>query len=143
VYRTNKPELLISGPPKQPPGRSDHGTGMVATMFGATIFVMFLLFAAQFLVRLYASSVVASATYQAAQAVATSADPASAIPVAEAAARRRMGSLGGAHARFIWREVDAQQVVLEVVDASPSFTPLPAAYRRIDRTVTVRTERFR
>jgi parvulin-like peptidyl-prolyl isomerase len=116
---------------------------MVGTMIGATIFLMFLLFAAQFLVRLYATSVVTAATYQAAQAVATAGDGPSAIPAAEDQARQRMGSFGGPHAQFIWREVDGQQVVLEVIDESPSFTPLPASYRRIERTVTVRTERFR
>jgi hypothetical protein len=124
-------------------GTSEIGTGMVGTMIGATIFLLMLLFAAQFLVRLYATSVVTSATYQAAQAVATAGDQSSAIAGAELQARQRMGSFGGAHAQFIWREVDAQQVVLEVIDQSPSFTPLPASYRRIDRTVTVRTERFR
>jgi hypothetical protein len=116
---------------------------MVGTMIGATIFLLFLLLAAQFLVRLYVTSVVTSAAYQAAQAVATSAGESSAIPAAQLQARQRMGTFGGAHAQFIWREVDAQQVVLEVIDESPAFTPLPHSYRRIDRTVTVRTERFR
>jgi hypothetical protein len=116
---------------------------MVGTMIGATIFLVMMLFAAQFLVRLYATSVVTSATYQAAQAVAVTGGQPSAIASAESQARARMGSLGGTHARFIWREVDAQQVVLEVIDMSPSFTPLPSSYRRIDRTVIVRSERFR
>lgn len=115
---------------------------MVGTLVGATIFLLFLLVAVQFLVRLYATSVLTSAAYQAAQAVATGGG-APAIGPAEAAARRRMGAFGGAHARFVWREVDRQQVVLEVTDESPAFTPMPASYRTIERTVTVRTERFR
>ena len=112
-------------------------------MIGATIFLLFLLFAAQFLVRLYATSVVTSAAYQAAQDVATSGGQPATIASAEAEARTRMGRFGGAQARFIWREVDGQEVVLEVIDQSPSFTPLPRSYRQIDRTVVVRTERFR
>jgi len=112
-------------------------------MIGATIFLLMLLSAAQFLVRLYATSVVTSAAYQAAQAVATEGGNPAFAAGAERDARARMGAFGGANARFIWREVDAQQVVLEVLDLSPSFTPLPASYRRIDRTVVVRSERFR
>lgn len=115
---------------------------MVGTLVGATIFLLFVLVTVQFLVRLYATSVLTSAAYQAAQAVATGGGQ-QAIGPAERAARARMGAFGGAHARFVWREVDGQQVVLEVIDETPAFTPLPAGYRRIERTVTVRTERFR
>ena len=112
-------------------------------MIGATLFLLMMLSAAQFLVRLYATSVVTSAAYQAAQAVATEGGNPAYAAGAEREARARMGAFGGAHARFVWREADAQQVVLEVIDLSPSFSPLPASYRRIDRTVVVRSELFR
>jgi hypothetical protein len=116
----------------------------VGTFVGATIFLIFLLFAAQFLVRLYATSVLTSAAFDAADAVAThQGNVAEEIPTAEAGARQRLGRFGSDHTTFIWKEADAQQVVLEVRAQSPGFVPLPSGYRRIDRTVTVRTERFR
>jgi Flp pilus assembly protein TadG len=128
-----------------PTGREDEtGTALVGTFVGATIFLILLLFSTQFLVRLYAISVLTSAAFDAADQVATSeGDAAAEIPLAEAGARQRLGSLGSSHTTFIWREVDAQRIVLEVRAQSPGFVPLPAAYRQIDRTVTVRTEQFR
>ncbi|HWG73528.1 MAG TPA: hypothetical protein VG184_05695 [Acidimicrobiales bacterium] len=116
---------------------------MVGTLVGATIFLVLLLFAVQVVVRLYTTSVLTSAAFGAAQQVATASDQQGDVAAAEAAARARMGSFGRAHTTFIWHEVDAQQVVLEVQAYSPGFVPLPASYRRIDRTVSVRTERFR
>jgi hypothetical protein len=34
-------------------------------------------------------------------------------------------------------------VIVEVIGQTPGFLPLPPTWRTIDRTVTVRTERFR
>lgn len=110
---------------------------------GTTIFLILLLFAVQVVVRLYTTSVLTSAAFDAAEQVATASNQHGDVAVAEAAARARMGSFGKAHTTFLWREVDAQQVVLEVQAYRPGFVPLPASFRRIDRTVSVRTERFR
>lgn len=116
---------------------------MVGTLVGAAIFLVLLVLAVQFLVRLYATSVLTSVAYDAARSVADAPGyQAQAVAAADAAARRRLGSMG-AGATLLWRQVDAQQVVLEVRAASPGFAPLPLSYRRIDRTVVVRTERFR
>ncbi|MGH9077592.1 MAG: hypothetical protein ACRDY0_09120 [Acidimicrobiales bacterium] len=105
---------------------------------------MLLLLSVQTLVRLYATSVVTSAAFDAAQQVATSPGSATAtVAAAEASARRRLGGLGGAGTVFDWEEVDAQRVVLVVRAESPGFLPLPRSYRQIVRTVTVRRERFR
>ena len=138
--RTARPEVAV-------PGRiqaTEEGTAIVGTFVGAAIFLVLLLFATQFLVRLYAVSALTSAAFDAANDVATShGDIATEIPSAEADARRRLGSFGSAHTTFIWKEVDARQVVLEVRAQSPAFVPLPATYRLIERTVTVRTEQFR
>jgi hypothetical protein len=110
---------------------------------GFTIFLVLLLFSVQFLVRLYAASTLTTTANRAAERVAESPDPAAAVPGAEAAARAGLGAFGATRTRFLWKETDAQQVVLEVTGQSPGFLPLPNGWRTIERTVTVRTERFR
>jgi hypothetical protein len=115
---------------------------MVGTLVGFTVFLLLLLLAAQVLVRLYATSALTSAAERAAQEVAQAPVPAAAVPAAQAAARSELGSFAARHATFTWKEVDAQQVVLEVRADSPGFLPWPGS-GAIDRTVTVRTERFR
>ncbi len=116
---------------------------MVGTLFGVAIFLGLLMVAVEFLIRLYATSVLTSVAFDAARSVADDpADQAQEAAVATTTARRQLGAMGGG-AVFTWREVDGQQVVLEVQADSPGFAPLPTFFRRIDRTVTVRTERFR
>ena len=115
----------------------------MGTFIGFTIFLVLLLFSAQFLVRLYATSTLTTTANRAAQQVADAPDPAAAVPAAEAAARSGLGAFGATRTRFLWKEADLQQVVLEIKGESPGFLPLPGSWRRIDRTVTVRTERFR
>lgn len=110
---------------------------------GFVIFIVLLLFATQVVVRLYAESTLTSAATRAADTVASSAVPSSGVSAAEAEARRELGSFGARHTNFVWREVDGQQVVLEVQSRSPEFLPGLPGWSRIDRTVTVRTERFR
>ncbi len=125
--------------------QDETGTGIVGTYFGATMFLILLLFGVQVIVHLYAVSTLTSVTFAAAQAVANSpGDQVAEEAVAEGQARSRLGSLGSSsHTRFVWEEADGNQVVLRVESESPSFLPLPASYREISRTVTVRTERFR
>jgi hypothetical protein len=121
---------------------ADRGTAIVGTLVGFLIFMTLLLFCVQFLVRLYATSTLTAAAASAAERVADSPDPAAAAPGAVAAARQQLGTFGATHTTFVWKEVDAQRVVLEVHGDSPSFLPLPAAWRSISRTVTYRTETF-
>lgn len=121
----------------------DPGTALVGSLVGFAIFMVLLLFATQVVVRLYASSALSDAATRAAEAVASSPDPAGSEADAEVAARHELGSFGAAHTTFLWREVDGQQVVLEVQGRSPEFLPGLPGWSRIDRTVTVRTERFR
>jgi Flp pilus assembly protein TadG len=116
---------------------------MVGTLFGVAVFLSLLMMAVEFLIRLYATSVLTSVAFDAARSVAD--DPASQAgqaTTATVAARHQLGAMGRT-ATFDWREVDGQQVVLQVTAYSPGFAPLPESFRRIDRTVVVRTERFR
>jgi len=122
---------------------SEDGTAVVGTLVGFAIFLVLLLFSAQVLVRLYAVSALTSAATRAAETVADSPDPRAQVGRAEDLARAQLGSFGATRTTFVWKEVDAQQVVLEVVASSPGFVPGPSSWQRITRTVTVRTERFR
>lgn len=127
------------------PGQSDadRGTSIVGTFVGFLIFMILLLFCAQVLLRMYATSSLTAAATRAAEDVAESPVPLTAVPGAEAEAREQLGSFGATRTRFAWLEVDGQQVVLEVRGASPGLLPLPGGWNSISRTVTVRTERFR
>lgn len=124
-------------------GPGERGTSTVGTFVGFLIFLTLLLFAAQVLVRMYATSSLTSAAARAAQDVAEAPNPVAEAAQAEATARRQLGSFGATRTRFSWLEVDGQQVVLQVHADSPGLLPLPAGWRSITRTVTVRTERFR
>ena len=130
----------------RPPAAADGheaGVGLVGTFVGFTIFLVLLLFSAQVIVRLYATSAITAAATRAAQTVAQAPVPATEVGAAEAAAREQLGSFGSSSARFVWREVDGSQVVLHIVARSPEFLPGFAGWSTIARTVTVRTERFR
>ena len=121
----------------------DPGTSVVGTFVGFLIFMILLLFSAQLLVRLYATSTLTAAASRAAEDVAESPDPRMAVPVAMEEARQQLGPFGATRTRFKWLEVDRQQVVLTVRGDSPTLLPLPGGWNSITRTVTVRTERFR
>jgi hypothetical protein len=126
-------------------GRSkmDPGTSVVGTFVGFLIFMILLLFCAQVLVRMYATSTLTATACRAAEDVAESPDPRTAMAGAVEEARQQLGTFGATRTRFTWLEVDGQQVVLEVRGDSPSLLPLPGGWKAIVRTVTVRTERFR
>jgi hypothetical protein len=115
----------------------------VGTLVGFLIFLVLLLLSVQILVRLYAESALTASATTAAETVADSTDPEASVAGAEASARSRLGSFGATRTAFDWREVDPQQVVLEVNGRSPALLPVPASWLTIRRTVTVRTERFR
>jgi hypothetical protein len=119
------------------------GTSIVGTFVGFLIFMILLLFCAQVLVRLYATSTLTAVAARAAEDVAESPDPLRAVPQAETAARQQLGSFGATRTSFDWLEVDGQQIVLEVRGKSPSLLPLPGRWIWITRTITIRTERFR
>ncbi len=122
---------------------ADFGTSVVGTFVGFLIVMILLLFCAQVLVRLYATSTLTAVAARAAEDVAESPDPRSEVPFAETEARQQLGTFGATRTRFQWLEVDAQQVVLEVRGDSPSLLPWPGGWPSITRTVSIRTERFR
>lgn len=123
--------------------RGSAGVGLVDTTVGFLIFLTLLLFSAQLLVRLYASSAIASAASHAAEQVAYSPDPVAEVPVAEADARRQLGSFGNARTTFAWGRLDGNVIVLKITGRAPGFVPFDGGWRTITRTVIVRVERFR
>jgi hypothetical protein len=142
---TTRSTASVRRPPTADPARQrEEGTALVGTLVGFAIIIVLLLFAAQMLVRLYATSSLTSAAFAAARQVAESpADQPAALEVAQQDAAHSLGGFGADHTQFHWLEVDSQRVVLRVTARSPGFLPLPASFRQIERTVTVRTERFR
>lgn len=118
---------------------NDEGAGVISTFVGTAIFLVFLLFAAQLLLGLYAESVVGAVAYDAAKAVAGSDGLSSRVAV-EASARRSLGAFGDA-ASFTW-SVDEDAVRLTV--RVPRRGLLPGWERGpVERTVRVRAERVR
>jgi hypothetical protein len=105
--------------------------------------MILLLFCAQVIVHLYATSTLTEVATRAAEDVAESPNPITEMPLAVTEARQQLGTFGATRTRFQWLEVDAQQVVLEVRGDSPTLLPLPGGWNAITRTVTIRTERFR
>ncbi|MHB1930163.1 MAG: hypothetical protein ACYDEN_12445 [Acidimicrobiales bacterium] len=107
------------------------------------MFLTLLLFCAQVLVHLYATSMVTAAATDAADAVAQAGGAPAAVPVAQADAVASLGGWGAAHTSFDWLVVGPDVIRLRVVAESPGFLDLPGVSRVIRRTVTVRTEVFR
>jgi hypothetical protein len=123
----------------------DCGTGVISSIFGLLVVLMLPLFAVQVVYDLYATSAVTASAYDAARVVAGSDGGPTAIAAAEDGARRSLGRYGQ-RVSFTWI-TDDDSVQLHVVATNPGF--LPAALRRpfgvdvVDRTVRLRTERFR
>lgn len=125
----------------------DRGAGLLGTSFGILFFLGFLFFAVQLLFNLYATSVVTSTAYDAAREVATRGhEPTPAD--CDAAVARAYGRLGR-YASHVLLTCDADpDVVTVIVHAeNPRFLgPVIdsfVGYDVIDRTVSVRVERFR
>lgn len=123
----------------------ERGTGVISSIFGLLVVLVLLLLAVQVTYDLYASSAVTAAAYDAARVVAGSDGGPAATGTAEAGARRSLGRYGE-RMSFTW-SVDGDVVELHVVAQNPSFLPVglrrPLGVDVVDRTVRVRTERFR
>lgn len=127
----------------------ERGAGLLSTSFGVGVFLVFVLFAVQLLINLYAASVVTSATYDAARQVATTA----AVPptdgdlaAAENRARQLLGRYGQ-RATFEWQLDDPDVIRLRVRVPNPRVLA-PGIDQLvgldvIDRTTSVRVERPR
>lgn len=112
-------------------------------MFGFLAFFALLLFCVQVLLHLYDASMVTAAATDAADTVARAGGNPAVEPAAQAAAEADLGRWGRSHVRFVWVEADDRLVRLRVVAESGAVMALPGLSRRIERTVTVRTEVFR
>ncbi|HEY5153269.1 MAG TPA: hypothetical protein VIJ47_00950 [Acidimicrobiales bacterium] len=134
-------------------GRSDRGAGLIGLIAGVSVFLVFLLFAVQLLINLYATSSVTDAAWDGARQVAGAridhGDP-SALVTAEAAGDARMrAELGRFSERvtFDWSGTDADSVVVRVRGTTPRFglpgISVPLGFDAIDRTVRVRVEVLR
>jgi hypothetical protein len=130
-----------------PDGSREAGAGLLSTVAGVVVFLVFLLFAVQLLFGLYASSTVnAVANDAAVRAASADAPP---LEVIEAQARETLGEVGES-ADFRWatddvdRDGDADTVVLEVVTRPPRFIPRSVGgsigLDEVRRTVRVRLE---
>jgi hypothetical protein len=127
-------------------GRDERGSGPISTWIGFVVFLGMLLFTAQALFNLYATSVLTSVAYDAAREVAGSNGGAGAQAAAEARARHLLGRFGQ-EVRFDWSASSDEDVVLRVRGDVPRLVlenfggALP--FGSIDRTVRLRAERFR
>lgn len=132
------------------PGASaspDRAAGLLSTVAGVVVFLVFLLFAVQLLFGLYASSTVTAVANDAATRAASAGAPA--LSVIEAEARQSLGEVGSS-ASFAWATEDADgdgeddTVVLEVVAQPPRFIPASIGgaigFDEIRRVVRVRNE---
>ena len=125
----------------------DDGTGLVSTVFGVAVFLIFLLLAVQVIFDLYARTTVTAAAYDAARTVAGA--DAAATPAAQADAEDRARNLLGSYGsrvQFRW-SIDTDEVTLTVHVHNPTLLPAmltqPLGMDTIDRSVRVRREAFR
>jgi hypothetical protein len=127
--------------------RAEQGAGLLSTVAGVVVFLVFLLFAVQLLFGLYATSTVnAVANDAAVRAASADAPP---LEVIEGQARNSLGEVGDS-ASFRWTVDDTDHdgvpdtVVLEVVARPPRVIPRSIGgaigLDEIRRTVRVRLE---
>ncbi len=125
----------------------DRGAGLLSSVAGVVVFLVFLLFAVQLLFGLYASSTVNAVVNDAGTRAASANAPP--LEIIEADARQSLGEIGE-RASFQWSVDDADgdgaddTVVLEVVARPPRFVPPSiggaVGLDEIRRSVRVRRE---
>ena len=132
-------------------GRAENGTGLIGSLVGVTVFLSLLLFAVHLVLNLYATSVVTAVAFDAARVVAGSDGGRTAEVAAERHARGVLGRYDDAgDLDFAWRYLSTDGdgvpdvVELRVVAVHPTalLAHLDVPFQRVDRTVTVRLERF-
>jgi hypothetical protein len=128
----------------------DGGTGLIGSISGVLVVLAFVLFAVQLLMNLYTTSVVTSAGYEGARAVAGQrvdhADPRSVAEArlrAEARVRQLLGRYGD-RVELDWSGSTPDTVVLRLRAQNQRFL-LPGlgahlGFDQVDRTVRVRVE---
>ena len=123
---------------------SERGAGLIGAIAGVLVFLALLTVAVQVIFNLYTTSVVTSATYDAARRVALDpTQPPSPADLLGAEAYAR-GLIGGLDAEFEWDLSDPDVIRLHVVADSPSFllgvVEGAVGLDQVDRTVVVRVE---
>ena len=119
----------------------ETGAGLISSVAGVTVFLAFLLFAAQVLTHLFATSFVNAAAFDAARIASGSS--AVSEDAAEAHGRSVLGSFASRVSSFDV-EIGEEAVRVRVQARSPAL--LPATFGRvagtssIDRSVTLRRE---
>ena len=123
--------------------RSDEsGAGLIGSIVGVTVFLTLLLFAVQLALNLFATSAVSAVAWDAAREVAHDGEP-------ERAEQRARSILDryeerGGRLSFEWDVSRDDVVVLRVVaEREPLLANIRFPFQRVERTVTVRWERFR
>jgi hypothetical protein len=121
---------------------AEDGAGLIGSIVGVTVFLVLLLFAVQLALNLYATSAVSAVAWDAAREVAHDGDPARAEQRARAVLDRY--EEGGGRLSFDWDVSRPDVVVLHVVaEREPLLANVRFPFQRVERTVTVRWERFR
>lgn len=136
----------------RPPGcgravraRREDGSGPISTVFGVAIFLGFLLLATQVLVHLYATSTVTTVAFDAARRAA--AEGGGGCQDAPQQVRARLGGYGQRPQVAVTCHEDGER--LSVTVRGPTPAQLVQGFGAtlfeggIERTVTVRIERFR
>jgi hypothetical protein len=133
-------------------GRDDRGTGLVATLAGFTVVLMFVTFAAQVLFGLYATSTVRATLHDAASRAAdqrTSRPDLAGLAAAAEASLGEMGERTTITLELVDEDGDgAADVVVGHASAVPPRVVPPSiggtiGFDRIDVAVRVRVERLR
>lgn len=124
----------------------DHGSGLIPTVTGVTIFLLLLLLAVQVVFNLYAASAVQAAAFDAARLVAAEgSDLSAAQAVAEGHVRTVLGRYGDDHVESVQVALDGDAVLLTVKARNRSLLPrlLPdgLASDTVERSARVRIER--
>jgi Flp pilus assembly protein TadG len=137
--------------------RDERGAGMVSSLAGLTVFLLFLLLAVQVLVGLYATSTIRATLHDAASRAAAGGagtDPTDPADLARlsAQAEASLGAMGD-HTDIELRLVDddgdgtGDVVAGEAVSVPPRFVPRSVGgalgFEEIRASVRVRVERFR
>lgn len=131
---------------------AEAGTGLIGSAAGVAVFLVFLLFAVQFSVNLYATSSVNAAGFDAARTVASRRvdhRDAGSVQAAQLEAERNLRQLlgqVGREADVSW-SIGSGSVRLRLVVDAPRILPSSLAretgLRDIDRTFVVRIEEIR
>lgn len=128
----------------------EDGSGLISTVFGVVMFMLFLLLGAHVLMHLYASSVLTVNAFDAARVVSgagSGANRGAAQARAEAEARGRLGAFGARVEPFDWSGSDGDNTVLTVTADTPNLLPGRVAglvgMDVAQRTVRLRVEVFR